>query len=43
MISWINAFITRANTYLTRLNLPNVTLTLIDILEILILAWCTGC
>ncbi len=39
MISWINAFITRANTYLTRLNLPNVTLTLIDILEILILAW----
>ncbi len=39
MMSWINAFITRVNTYLTRLNLPNVTLTLIDILEILILAW----
>ena len=39
MISWANAFITRVNTYLTRLNLPNVTLTLIDILEILILAW----
>ena len=40
MISWVNAFITRINTYLTRLNLPNnMTLTLIDILEILILAW----
>ena len=39
MISWANAFITRINTYLARLNLPNVTLTLIDILEILILAW----
>ena len=39
MISWVNAFITRVNTYLTRLDLPNVTLTLIDILEILILAW----
>ena len=39
MISWVNAFITRVNTYLARLNLPNVTLTLIDILEILILAW----
>ena len=39
MISWVNAFITRINTYLTRMNLPNVTLTLIDILEILILAW----
>ena len=40
MISWVNAFITRSNTYLTRLNLPNnMTLTLIDILEILILAW----
>ncbi len=39
MMSWINAFITRVNTYLARLNLPNVTLTVIDILEILILAW----
>ena len=39
MISWANAFITRVNTYLTRLNLPNVTLTLIDVLEIPILAW----
>ncbi len=39
MMSWINAFITRVNTYLTRLNLPNVTITLTDILEILILAW----
>ena len=39
MISWVNAFITRINTYLARFNLPNVTLTLIDILEILILAW----
>ncbi len=39
MMSWINGFITRVNTYLTKLNLPNVTLTLIDLLEIIILAW----